>query len=425
MKLYNEQIKRLLPTLLILISSILLGVWAIKEAIALRNILLVIGCSISAVYCIQLHRQDIQSFIAKKKALFFSIGLLFFWLILHYAFFTEYRAEQFNELASTWFRAAMGALLALGTGIALQKNVMLYPYLLAGMLCDFIYLYLEYIKKCLLYKEFIPNYHFYNEYIFYNKVNCILIGGIIVSIAFGIIVNNNVNKLKKIILYGVIFAIGFSYIYIVDSRNGVIQITVLTTIYIIYTSDNIKKILYIFILVIYIGLSQNHNNWKNIYENVSIALNVSKHTNWQNPNIYGYPLNKFGERVDGSLYDRISWGVVGINLILLNPLGNGVQRNSFEKSLSKMSISGPKSTHSGLVDFGLSYGIPGLLFLITPLLIVAKNNNKVSKISNFLALDALVTYTISEANEKHATEILIYLTILIITLYNKSNTKNV
>ena len=90
---------------LILISSILLGIWAVKGTIALRNILLGIGAPISIYYCYQYFKLSTQKIPFKNFIPIIMLGLMFCWVIFHYFFLSRFPDIQLHELKSTWFRA--------------------------------------------------------------------------------------------------------------------------------------------------------------------------------------------------------------------------------------------------------------------------------------------------------------------------------
>ncbi len=85
---------------LISISSVLLGIWAVKDTIALRNILLVLG-ALGSIYF--LYRNFRIGAINKVGANWIPIVCIFFvifWVVLPYFLYSINHEEQSRELKS-------------------------------------------------------------------------------------------------------------------------------------------------------------------------------------------------------------------------------------------------------------------------------------------------------------------------------------
>lgn len=126
--------KDLLGWVVIIVSSILLGIWALKGTIALRNILLGVGALVSLVYCMQLFKGNSNRIPLKNWIPFISLGLIFCWVIFHYLFLSRFPDVQLHELISTWLRSGLSVILALATGLALSKRPVAINCLWIGIL---------------------------------------------------------------------------------------------------------------------------------------------------------------------------------------------------------------------------------------------------------------------------------------------------
>ena len=75
---------------MLILSSVLLGIWAVKGTIALRNILLVSGTLFSIYYMVQEWRYGHlkEQYTFWKTLPILLIGLAFVWVIAHYFFFS-------------------------------------------------------------------------------------------------------------------------------------------------------------------------------------------------------------------------------------------------------------------------------------------------------------------------------------------------
>lgn len=111
-------------------------------------------------------------------------------------------------------------------------------------------------------------------------------------------------------------------------------------------------------------LFQADSRWQGFLETVPIALDTEAHQSWRKNDI---PFDRLsnGLPLDGTAYLRISWGVEGLKLMADQPLGVGYNRNAFGDAIDrKYEMNGAYRgghSHSGLVDFGIANGIPGLL----------------------------------------------------------------
>jgi hypothetical protein len=115
---------------------------------------------------------------------------------------------------------------------------------------------------------------------------------------------------------------------------------------------------------------KNNPGWESLFEDIAISSQIDKFPNWQNPSKFGLPLRSNGTQVAGNTYERVSWGVVGLRLIELQPLGSGILR-SFPIQARQLApgFDSAAYTHSGWIDLGLAFGIPGLLLIPIALLI--------------------------------------------------------
>lgn len=105
--------------------------------------------------------------------------------------------------------------------------------------------------------------------------------------------------------------------------------------------------------------------WQTFAETLPIALDTETNRAWLSAKITPYPRLSNGAEVDASNYERIAWIKEGLKLGWENPLGTGLNRNAFFDGLDRKyqmngAIRGGHS-HSGVVDFFIANGLPGLL----------------------------------------------------------------
>lgn len=114
-------------------------------------------------------------------------------------------------------------------------------------------------------------------------------------------------------------------------------------------------------------LYKSDARWQSFAETVSIAVDTTTHQAWR---LRGapYPVMQNGQPVDVSAYERLAWGAEGLKLIADNPLGTGYNRNAFGDGIDrKYQMNGVYRgghAHSGLIDFAIANGVPGLILWI-------------------------------------------------------------
>ena len=112
--------------------------------------------------------------------------------------------------------------------------------------------------------------------------------------------------------------------------------------------------------------------WLAFEESVMLALETDKHRAWLDVEV-PYPLMKNGKPVDQSAYERLAWIKEGAKLIQEHPLGLGYNRNAFGVGIEQFYHHKPRSlhAHSGLIDFTIANGLPGLVLWLSFLGVLA------------------------------------------------------
>jgi hypothetical protein len=440
---------------LIFISSVLLGIWATKDTIALRNILLVLGALLSLIYItLEFRLHHLASQLTLKTSVpLILIGLMFSWVVFHYFFLSRYPEQQFDELKSTWIRSFLAVILALGTGLAIERKPNLIHLLWLGILASFLVLFYQYIPIAIAKKSlFAPDYYG-PSYIYLAKINGVLMGTVLIAGLTGTLIDTARRGNSKTILFasiywlvGVFLAI-YSYVYILMARNGIGLATLLfiiwTTIGIaVYLRNRLKKqtiqipkLLFLSAVAVILFFSwfakehlKTHPNWLNLFQDISVGIQVEKYPNWKSP-MYGLPMNQSGSVVDSSAYVRAAWATVGLTLMMPEyPMGLGILNRPFPSLIKQMyDIELPvdlSSTHSAWIEFGLAFGYPGVLLLLSSLVILAVRSLCkqffFSATSISISLSLLLMYTVGELSTAHAVEILFYWIAFLFAIQTKS-----
>ena len=430
---------------LVILSSILFGIWAVKGTIALRNILLVSGTLLSIYYMVQEWRYGEL----KEQCTFWKIvpilliGLAFIWVIAHYFFFSIDPVQQFQELESSWLRAFMASIVGLATGLALRQYPNRLNLLWLGIFVAFLVLFYQYIPRALAQnKLLVPDY---DHYLFHLKINTVLMGMILIAGIDGALLDHvraiqyRWSNLR--LLYLIYWLVGnglalWAFVYIVDARNGIGLSTILYGFWFLcallffiqsqFRRLNLKSVFALLItgigscLIVYFAFLQTTVNkgWYTLYKDAKLAVQIDRYPNWQNPSQMGYPKHEDGQMVTPNTYERVAWATAGSRAILVHPQGVGILAYPYTKypnAPPKMAPQGDIpgiATHSGWVELGLAFGIPILTLIFSNLLLIfieAAYHPYPARMT-VLGFVVLITflYTVGEVAIQHGLEILFY-----------------
>jgi hypothetical protein len=420
---------------LILISSILLGIWAVKGTIALRNILLVVGTPLSLFYCYQYYKFNQQKIPFKNFTPIILIGLMFCWVIFHYLFLSRFPEIQLHELKSTWLRTLLATIVGFGTGLALLRRPNAVNFLWLGILISFAYLFYQYIPLAISTNNI--KYHGYDQFIYRGKINGVLVGTILIAGLMGAILDLYSSlTLKGKIIISLIWLIGtctvlYANVYIFDARNGIglafiiFSITafglLIKSVYSLDFKSSLPKISFLFLLaslIILFGVqhSQINQGWSSIIDDATISIEIDNYQNWLNPREMGYPTNERGQYVQGNTYERVSWAVVGLAVLAPdNPLGVGILNRPFGALLVEKYPNAGKyivSTHSAWIEILLAFGVTGLALtlgaLISTLALSFLSKGPFSYLPATLSYSLIVLYSVGEVSSQHSIEIIYF-----------------
>ncbi len=105
------------------------------------------------------------------------------------------------------------------------------------------------------------------------------------------------------------------------------------------------------------------SRWKSLLATVPYSLDTQHNKFWLNNTTYPLPKLKDGSGVDVSNYERLAWFKVGWGIVAKEPLGIGIASDNFHRLVEKyyQEPSTTSQSHSGLLNFTLAAGIPGLI----------------------------------------------------------------
>jgi hypothetical protein len=170
------------------------------------------------------------------------------------------------------------------------------------------------------------------------------------------------------------FLLSFLCTYLLNTRNGTLGVLAITLFAaLIYWHQHRQHInnrrlaaftcAMLLVMAAYAKLSYDAEpRWPAFGESTRLALDTQHQRAWLNDAI-PLPNMSNGQPAEHSAYMRLAWLKEGALAIVDYPLGVGFGRNAFGHALQRKfgEGRGRSHSHSGLVDFTLSAGVPGLL----------------------------------------------------------------
>jgi hypothetical protein len=411
----------------------LMLIWVLPNTIALRHFLLAIG-AISGVLLIKENWSSFRSLKLQLIPLYSILGL-FFWVGVHYYFFSLNPDLELSEIKGLWARTFAGSIMAIGFGVALCQFKDLRKYFYVGVFAVPVINILAYIYDSYLHGGLINP----NEFIFFlfAKIETAYFGGIAASVAvasiiYFIINSDDPKRYKQITLY----VIGLLIVVIADvisnTKNGILiaMLIIFLLLMVVFAhalffvkSKNNKflEITVIVIVLLISGFVWNaqkqlaSRGWDTIFQDTQLAMEIDKNTQWQYAEgSRPLPLNSAGLQPALNTYSRVAWATVGVRLIAQHPLGYGSVNGSFNgmQNYAKIYHEHTGQTHSGWVDFGLGFGLPGLFFIFSAIFSVIfmgfRRSDRLSLIAMMIALMLIPFCLTSEMSYKQYFESMIF-----------------
>lgn len=371
------------------VSSIigLLCIWVMPNTIALRHFFLVAGC-LSSIGLIRYNRDRLRSVDLSHLPLISIVGL-FAWVLIHYTFFSLNPTLELLEIKGLWTRSLLGAIAAVGLGIAIVKYPKLRLYFYIALFLTPAINVLAYCWDSYLNQGFVKP----NEFVFFlfAKIETAYFGAIAAAVAVGNLIQLMIGKVDKykapqIILWMMGLALVLVSALVSSTKNGIaIAIGLCAFLAVAVAINSIfrkggSKILSIMVVVVILllsaGIWQGHKSlayrgWDTVLQDAALGLDIDGNKQWQKwEGSVPMPINSSGIPAANNTYTRFAYAAVGVRLIRQYPLGYGSINRSFRGLQEQAGIPHEHGgqVHSGWIDFGLAFGIPGLLFIFISLL---------------------------------------------------------
>ena len=415
------------------IASLLL-IWVFPNTIALRHILLAVGIFTSLFIILQFYKKYLNTLISTIPLLL--LLLLFIWVLIHYFLYSLNPDLELKEISSLWLRVFGFFIVGIGTAIAIResnycKNIFFLSIYFIPIINILAYLYLS-----MLVGEFLSPIEFVYAFLF-KKIEAAFFGVLGTSVACAnllFLIKNYYDRpnsyFYKIILF--FSGIGLCLVssLVAQTRNGVACIFILLIIFgiFLFRLFGLKHFInyfFIFLLTMFfLGLIWSYhiktglNSWSNLIENIQISSDFNQHAYWRVESSE-WPQSNYvnlsnDKLIAGNVYQRAAWASVGIYLIKSYPLGYGSVNRSFVGLLNEAKMENRliSQTHSGWIDFGLAFGIPGLALIFLTLIMIA-SQGLISKtlwglVAAWISLGLIPFGLVAEITYKHNFEILIF-----------------
>lgn len=411
----------------------LLTIWVLPNTIALRHVLLGVGVIAAVPIIIKSHFFRRES--SWELLPLWLLLLLFVWVVIHLSFFSLNFQLELKEFKTLWARAILGAVLAIALSIVLQKRANLRVYFFVALFIVSLinigaYLYMSAISPE---GTFISFFNFVDRFVF-KKIEAAYFGVLAISVACANIVyllgTPSSRKRATAITWwatGITVALTASIINI--TKNGIaggvalcilLAITYLVSSFLRGSPTKWKIFLSAGLIgLLLLGGSQVNRlfvspGWSNFIEDIEFSSQIDHHSAWKKNNSTSFPVKTSGVMVSGNVYERMSWATAGVRLIKAYPLGYGSINRSFVGMLNHAQVEQDldSQSHSGWIDFGLAFGIPGLLILFATFLSIVwfglKHKDQFGLMGAWLSIGLMPFGLFSEINYKHNFEILIF-----------------
>jgi hypothetical protein len=364
----------------------LMLIWVLPNTIALRHFLLAIG-AISGFFLIKENWSNFKTLRCQLIPLYAILGL-FLWVGIHYCFFSLNPVLELSEIRGLWLRTILGSLMAVGLGVALIQFQDLRKYFYVSVFAVPVINILAYLYDSYLHGGLINP----NAFIFFlfAKIETAYFGGIAVAVSVASIVFCIFNpKIPKLYSQISLFSTGILLVLISDmisnTKNGILIAVLMCFLLvsivffhsIFFAGNRNTKFLGITVatlILIGVGLVWHahkqlaYKGWDTVIQDARVAMDIDKNRQWQyTEGTRPLPLNSSGLQPAVNTYSRVAWAMVGMRLISMYPWGYGSINQSFKGLQTYFNIyqENGGQAHNGWIDFGMAFGIPGLLIFFT------------------------------------------------------------
>ncbi|SDI49286.1 O-antigen ligase family protein [Propionivibrio dicarboxylicus] len=349
-------------------------VYPIPHTIALRNLILVILVGAS-LFCIAKRPRRLDaidwSIFRPSAGLLIALTL---WLLLQSALISPRSAEALEMFRGDWLVALAVALVAMVSTLTVREvdPDRLILALVLALLAHIILLFGYQIAVWLS-----TGYFPWHKTPFAEKDYHSMLATILAVLSLGDLVARAINSRRcfPCAWYWVVAVLMLCCTANLTlwARSGniiiAVEFVVCCVIFVaLAPASGTKRTALVITLVALLGIGgwlsvHSDSRWSGLQEAAEIAFDTENHLAWRDSKTYPRPLTKAGDPVEESAYLRLAWAKVGVEQIALYPLGLGYGHKALGWAVERSYgvSTGLESSHSGLIDFTLANGIPGLV----------------------------------------------------------------
>ncbi len=351
-------------------------IYPIPNTIALRNLLLVI-CLLGCLWMIKRDGTGKTGWQALKpfRTSGWILAALSCWLLVQSSLISPYPREALNHLRGDWFNELLIAATG-GCAVLAARREHMQRILIALALALF-----AHIALLLGYQTWLwlfTDKRVLSETPFAQKdYHSALVSALLALLLADLSARALIKRAALAVPLPVaLLMLGFAFVATATlmARNGFIVSVALMVLTIgvfaiagrrqlgRWATPAIFALIAIFSLATWSGM-RSDARWEGLSEAATAAFDTQNNRAWINAQQYPVPLMKNGQRVEESAYMRLAWGKVAIEQIERYPLGLGYGHKAFGWAINRSYNlqTGHESSHSGLLDFTLANGIPGLI----------------------------------------------------------------
>ena len=353
------------------IAGLLFFVWPIPHTISIRYASIFIALVIFG-YLLFRKRPTIPAGLLIPAAFYAAITA---WMLLAAFFISGDTAQTLNEIRGQWLMgfvagviAVLIALTAINEGVITQRRALMIIF--STLIIHILYIDIVGIIGHLTTGSFpneVAGFTEGRDKSSYLTNHLLMILG--AEFFYRSFVRRRGISLNSVALAAVALLTLFS-VYLEGARNGytaaLLSCLAILAFYLFTTRLGFKRVAVVaalFVVLVAFGYNSFRTDprWQTLKETIPLALDTETNMAWLNQEKYETPRLKSGEKVAWSNYERIAWFKEGIKLVAENPLGIGFNRQAFGRALKiKFGEKGGGHSHSGLIDFAVGAGIPGL-----------------------------------------------------------------
>ena len=368
-------------------SVLLILVWPLAGMIAGRNIILGIGCLVSLTWIICVRPKITLQMVLPALLLLAVPG----WLWIHYFFLPTDTAAQLYDLKGTWLRAVLAVVFGTTLGLITVRSPKMMIWIGLAMTALALTTLARFILEILFTHQWvISDFHFPFKYkiavVYFLMYPCLLAYAFLHYCSLGRDTNtkNNISKLGLGLAAAALATICWIDFIAAHALNGVLAAgfmgVILLLIYLMQIFWMPKSINFIKLLLLgtaFLVLATSIMVfWKydhkyeqklgNLIGDMQVSAQGNKHLGLRGDPAYQgpkYPRDSAdGRVVNGSTYERTTWFIKGIELLVDHPFGTGFSHLAFKYfMLQEDPDLNLTKTHSGWLDYALGIGLPGLL----------------------------------------------------------------